>query len=184
MLALTYLALCGRLTLGITFAASGVAKVVSFRGFRVAVAEFHLLPARLVGLFAGLIVLAELAAAVLLVSGMAVELGLAVAVALLLIFTFAVVRVLQRGQTVACRCFGQLSAGPLSWTTVARNGALAVVGGVSLAAHAGVGSVTPSAAEQVGAGLVVLGGFAVLAVGVETARYVHRLSTLTEPGGE
>ncbi len=184
MLALTYLALCGRLTLGITFAASSVAKLVSFRGFRAAVEEFRLLPARLVGPFAGLVVLAELAAAIFLLSGTAVELGLVVAVALLIAFTIALVRVLRRGQSVACRCFGQLSAGPVTWTTVARNGVLAAVGGVGLVAHAGAAGVTPSTAEQVGAGLVVLGGFAVLAVGVEAARYAHRLSTLTEPGGE
>ena len=46
------------------------------------------------------------------------------ALALLLAFTAAIVRVLARGQAVPCACFGELSVRPVDRLTVARNLAL------------------------------------------------------------
>ncbi len=65
-----------------------------------------------------------------------------------------------------------------------RNVVLAVVGGVGLVVHASAGGGAPSTVERAAAGLLVLGGFAVLALGAEAARYVRSLSRLRYQGGE
>ena len=46
------------------------------------------------------------------------------ALALLLAFTAAIVRVVARGRAVPCACFGELSVRPVDGLTVARNLAL------------------------------------------------------------
>ena len=67
----------------------------------------------------------EIATAVLLI---VVPIGGAlVALILLAIFTFLLVRLLRAGSTAPCRCFGGIRSHPIAWTDVARNVVLAGV---------------------------------------------------------
>ena len=64
--------------------------------------------------------------ALLLLPG-AVLVGGWVALALRLAFSSAIALNLARGRRPDCHCFGRLSAGPVGWSTVARNGFLALL---------------------------------------------------------
>jgi len=72
----------------------------------------------------------EIATAVLLI--VAPIGGALVALVLLAVFTFLLVRLLRSGSTAPCRCFGGIRSHPIAWTDVARNAALAGVAGVVL----------------------------------------------------
>jgi hypothetical protein len=74
--------------------------------------------------------LPEAAAAVLLVVVPAV--GAIATLMLLAFFSTFVVSRLRAGIAAPCACFGAASAAPLSWLTLARNAALAVLGFVAL----------------------------------------------------
>lgn len=80
---------------------------------------------------ARLVPLPELAAAVLLAVVPAVG-GIATLMLLAFFSTFVVTR-LRAGLIAPCACFGTTSATPLSWLTLARNGAMAVLAVASLA---------------------------------------------------
>jgi hypothetical protein len=84
--------------------------------------------------------------------------GAVAALVLLAGFTAVVVREVRGGSEVPCACFGQPHAPPLSWTEVARNGMLAVLGVLGVAA---------GAAHVPGArGVLVVAGLALLGLGV------------------
>lgn len=55
------------------------------------------------------------------------------ALALLAIFTVAIAVNLARGRRPDCRCFGQIGAGPIGRSTLARNGGLMAVAGFVVA---------------------------------------------------
>ena len=74
----------------------------------------------------------ELVVGAAVVSGLAEPWPAAVAVAMLVAFTVWIVIHLARGQHPPCACFGALSAAPLSWWHVARNGALIGLGVLAL----------------------------------------------------
>jgi hypothetical protein len=83
--------------------------------------------------------LPELVAAVLLLAVPAIG-GIASLMLLAFFSTFVVTR-LRAGVAAPCACFGTASTSPLSWVTLARNGALAVL---ALAALATPRPVVPS----------------------------------------
>ncbi len=58
-----------------------------------------------------------------------------VAAVLLSIFSVALMKVIARGESTPCRCFGEVSAAPVSWRHVARNAAF-----IALAAATVVGA--------------------------------------------
>jgi methylamine utilization protein MauE len=74
----------------------------------------------------------ELVTGAAVVAGVAEPWPVAIAVGLLAIFTAWIVVHLVRGEHPPCACFGSLSVAPLSWWHVARNGALIVLGMVSV----------------------------------------------------
>jgi uncharacterized membrane protein YphA (DoxX/SURF4 family) len=73
-----------------------------------------------------------------LVTGAAVAAGVAepwpaaIAVGLLAVFTVWIAVHLVRGEHPPCACFGSLSAAPLSWWHVVRNGVLMALGVLSI----------------------------------------------------
>ena len=74
-----------------------------------------------------LLPLAELAIAAGLLPVASAWYGALGALSLLLLFISGISLNLLRGRTPDCHCFGQLSSGPIGWTTLARNVLLAAV---------------------------------------------------------
>lgn len=123
----TLVLLLARLILVGIFVVSAVAKLLDRPGSKAAALDFGV-PAPLAGLVAAGLPVAELLCAALLVSAdPGASAGALLSILLLASFTVAIVVNLVRGRRPDCHCFGQLSAAPTGWPTVARNGALLVL---------------------------------------------------------
>lgn len=123
-----------RVVLAVVFATAGIAKALD-RPTTVRTLRDFGVPAALSSVAAVLLVVAELATAVLLVTGPTAWIGGFVALALLVAFGLAAVANLARGRAPACNCFGQVHSEPIGPALLVRNGVLAglalvvVVGG-------------------------------------------------------
>lgn len=128
-----FVALIARLALAATFVISAVAKIRDADGARQAVRDFGV-PSSLAPLVATSLAPLELAsAALLLTTDVGVTAGALLALGLLAAFTAGIVTNLLRGNRVDCHCFGAMSSKPLSWWSVARNGAMMLLAVVVLA---------------------------------------------------
>jgi hypothetical protein len=115
--------------LAVTFAWAGASKLARPQGTAAGFADLGLSrPAVL----AGAVPVVELALAVALFAAPAA--GGAVALVLLAGFSGVLVRALRRGAEVRCACFGRAGGPPLSWVELVRNGLLAALSVVALAA--------------------------------------------------
>jgi len=126
------IALVARITLAAAFALSAATKLAGRRADARALQEFGV-PAPAAGVLSFGLPPVEAAVAVLLVTVRGAAWPAFLAVALLALFTAAVVANLAGGRPAPCPCFGPPAAGarPVSAATVARNGylvALAVLG--------------------------------------------------------
>ena len=114
------------------FAAATLHKLRGFADFRVALADYRLVPWWASGIAARCVVAAELAIALLLVSSAARPFGFAAAAGLLALYTGAIgVNLLRGRRDIDCGCFGPAHRAPLGGALVARNaglGALALAG--------------------------------------------------------
>jgi peroxiredoxin len=119
-----------RLILAAVFVVSGAAKLRDPSGAATASANLGV-PRRAAKSAATAASVLELIAAVLLLTP-ALLFGAVLAVALLLVFTVAVVLTLRHGEHPDCHCFGTLHASPVGWRTVTRNVALLGAGVVIL----------------------------------------------------
>lgn len=115
-----------QLVLIVVFAVAGVAKLADLGGTRRAVESFGV-PSRLAPAAAVLLPLAELAVAVALVPSATARWGALAAIALLLAFSVAIVRVLRRGTAVDCNCFGGLAQTEVGRGTLVRNALLGLL---------------------------------------------------------
>src|SRR5438093_1201140 len=117
-----------RMALALLFFVAAGHKLQDLGRFGATLAEYRLLPARLVPLAAALVVAVEVAAAgALLVPG-ARAAGLLSAATLLLVYGAAVAINLARGRRhIDCGCAGPAGRRPISGALVARNAALAAV---------------------------------------------------------
>jgi thiol-disulfide isomerase/thioredoxin len=116
--------LVARLVLAAVFGASGTAKLFDRAGTRATAAAFGV-PAPLSGPVALALPAAELAVAAALIPASSAALAGWAALALLAVFSAAVAVSLARGRRPDCHCFGQLTAAPIGWRTLARNVVLA-----------------------------------------------------------
>jgi len=127
----TYLASFCRLTLGLLFLYSFASKVRNVLRFREAITAFRALPEPLTSPAAGLVLVAELLAGVLLLTGgSALDAGYVLVAALLLLFTTVLAVALVRTPEVGCGCFGR-DERPVAPADLVRNAgllALAAVG--------------------------------------------------------
>jgi peroxiredoxin/uncharacterized membrane protein YphA (DoxX/SURF4 family) len=114
-----------RLCLAAVFFIAGFAKLADRSGTRQALAGFDV-PRRLAGPLSLLLPAAELAAATALLFPTTARWGAAGSLVLLALFVVGLTRVLRRGETPDCHCFGQVHSKPASWVTVARNFVLAL----------------------------------------------------------
>jgi peroxiredoxin len=120
--------LVARLVLAMVFGAAGVAKVAGRDGTRATAGAFGV-PARLGGPVALALPAAELLIAAALIPASSAALAAWAALALLAVFSATVAISLARGRRPDCHCFGQFTASPIGWRTLARNVALAAVAG-------------------------------------------------------
>lgn len=127
--------LAARLSLGVVFAVSGVAKLLDLPGARRAMSEFGL-PARGVGLAAVGLPVLELILAVGLLPATSAWFAGAASLGLLLVFTAGIAFQLARGRRPSCHCFGQLSNKPIGAGTLVRNGLLTGLAGLIVLAGA------------------------------------------------
>jgi thiol-disulfide isomerase/thioredoxin len=127
------LVLAFRLVLAAVLGLAAVAKLADRAGTRKAVVEFGA-PRSLAGPLALALPAAELAAAGLLLVPGTARWGAVAALALLALFSAVVARALVRGEAPDCHCFGQLSSRPAGPRTLVRNGVLAGVAALAVAA--------------------------------------------------
>ena len=115
-----------RLVLAAVFAVAGFAKLADREGSREGLEGFGLpkIAARPISI---LLPLAEIAVAVLLLPRATAWWGGIGAAALLGLFIAGIGYNLTKGNHPDCHCFGQLHSEPAGWTTLIRNGVLAVV---------------------------------------------------------
>ncbi len=118
--------LAGRVLLAAVFSAAGTGKLLDRDGSRSALADFGV-PARLVGVAALALPLAELAIAAALVLAPSALAGAIAASVLLLAFTIAIANALVHDRAPDCHCFGQIHSAPAGIGTLARNGFLLLV---------------------------------------------------------
>jgi peroxiredoxin len=123
-----------RLVLAASFTTAAIAKLRSARAFRSSLRGFGLQSGAAKALSL-LIPLAELGAAVLLLPASSSWLGALCMLALLVVFSGAVILTLAKGRAPDCRCFGGLFAGPIGWHTLLRNAGF--IAGASLIVLAG-----------------------------------------------
>ena len=116
-----------RLFLALVFGVAAVAKVADREGSRRAMIAFGV-PEGLVGVTVWALPLVEILIALALIPLSTAWWGAIAALALLAVFTVGIGVMLARGQSADCHCFGQLHSKPVSWTTLARNLALAAAG--------------------------------------------------------
>jgi uncharacterized membrane protein YphA (DoxX/SURF4 family) len=116
-----------RLCIAGAFIRAGAVKLTGLREFRLAVANYQILPASLVGAAAVAVPLTEVTAGVLLLLGVFPAIVAAVLAALLLGFSAAMAANLARGRVFDCGCGGDAVPRLISWPHVAVNIALAAM---------------------------------------------------------
>jgi hypothetical protein len=114
-----------RLTVALIFVSSATAKLARPRAFAASVRDYELLPAPIAGPAAGVTVFLEAATAFMLLSGVGVEIGLALAGMLLILFAAVLARALRQDRGVDCGCLGSFVPLRLGWSSMVVNLALA-----------------------------------------------------------
>lgn len=120
------LAIVGRYILAAMFFRSGLAKMSSLPEFRSAVANYRLLPMRVVSAVALSLPFAEVAAATLVATGVLTSLLSAVMALLLITFATAIAINLARGRVFDCGCAGRAAPRLITWRHVGLNVAMAL----------------------------------------------------------
>jgi uncharacterized membrane protein YphA (DoxX/SURF4 family) len=123
-----------RITLGLVFAGSALAKLAGLRPFVASVRRYPFVPDRLAAAAALLLVGTEAVVASSLLLGVAVRPALLGAATLLVVFAAATTWTLHREGAIECACLGALVKLRLGWPMVAVNVALAVLAGIAAAA--------------------------------------------------
>jgi methylamine dehydrogenase accessory protein MauD len=118
--------LAARLLLAAVFLVAGLAKLVDTVGSQQALIGFGV-PAVVATPLGRLLPLAEMAVAIALIPAVSAWWGALGALLLLMLFGAGISMSLARGRNPDCHCFGQLHSGPVGWSTLLRNGLLAVV---------------------------------------------------------
>ncbi|WP_328989057.1 hypothetical protein OG394_22790 [Kribbella sp. NBC_01245] len=138
-----YALICCQFVFGLVFAVSLASKVRSRAAYAAFVAAVPgLAPGIPVRLAAPAVIAGEAAVVVLVVIPATAVVGFALAVALLLSFTVAIVAAIRRRQKVTCQCFGS-SSSPVGPPHVARNAVLLLIALTGLAAGLDPGQAMP-----------------------------------------
>jgi uncharacterized membrane protein YphA (DoxX/SURF4 family) len=162
-----------RLIIAAVFAAAGIAKLRDHHGTIRMLMGFGLAE-RLARPSGAALPVLELAVAVALLLPVSARYGALAALALVMMFSAAMVWNLARGRRPDCQCFGQAHATPIGWQPLARNAGLALAAAVVLWMPAdAVGHTT-------GALLAVAVGTVIVALGYWIARLTSRVRMLEQ----
>jgi methylamine dehydrogenase accessory protein MauD len=126
MILMDFFLLSIRILLAGVFLVAGLTKLVDRAGSYQAMVDFGL-PKRLARPFGFALPLAELAIAFLLLFNITTWMGAIGTFSLLLIFIAGITYNLAKGRKPDCHCFGELHSTPIGWSTVVRNGILALL---------------------------------------------------------
>jgi peroxiredoxin len=181
-----------RLLLAAVFVVAAVGKLADLDESRHAVERFGL-PRRVARVVGVLLPVVELGIAGSLVTAVTAQWGAVGAATLLLLFCAAIARVLLRGETADCNCFGSIGSAPVgAWTLVRNLVLIAGAGFVAAAAgsHAGGTSATAWIGALSPAGVVAtaLGSLMALQVAFswqlfrQNARLLGRIVLLEQAG--
>ena len=124
--------LAAQVGLAAVFGIAALTKLADRAGTQAGLVAFGV-PPRPARPLAVLVPIVELAAAAALLAPPTGRWGAIGAIALLVVFTAAIVGNLVRGRAPECRCFGRVHSAPVSWWTVGRNTLLAATATVLLA---------------------------------------------------
>lgn len=113
-----------RVLVGGVFVVAAADKLGNPEPFAQAIANYRLLPLQLVNGVAIVLPWVELMVGLMLLVGIRVRAAATVAVALLVIFTAALLSALVRGLDISCGCFSQTAAERLGWGRVVEDVAL------------------------------------------------------------
>jgi putative oxidoreductase len=118
------LSLAARVVVGIVFVVAGILKVGHPSDLGATIVAFRLaLPSAFVGFAAIALPLFEIVLGVYLLLGWQLRIVSIAAAVVLLIFIAALASVVVRGIPTSCGCFGPAETDPVTWWTVARDGA-------------------------------------------------------------
>lgn len=112
---------------GALFIFSGISKLIARATFRQTLNGLSFLPSRSIAPTAMILPWLEIGIGSLLILGVLTRYITWGALALLIAFSLVAVGAVLRGVAVPCACFGEFSAHPLSWRTVARNALFAML---------------------------------------------------------
>lgn len=118
------LAILLRGSVGLLFVASGISTCLRQRSVRLAIANYRLLPTKLVPAFSRLLAILEILAGMLLLLSLGLPtypLGWAITLGLLMLFCLAIGSALLRGLRIACGCGFFLNSHALTPLTLLRN---------------------------------------------------------------
>ncbi len=158
--------LLARLLLAAVFLTAAAAKLRDPAGSRKAVGDFGM-PAALASPFAFMLPFAEIAVAVALVPTASAWYGAAGALALMAVFTAAIIVNLLLGRRPDCHCFGELTNSAIGWPTVGRNvviGAIAAFVAVQGIGGSGTSAVAWLDGLDVAEGIALANGLVALAI--------------------
>ena len=126
-----------RLLLAAVLIVAGTAKAFDLEGSRRSLRDFGV-PDGLTGLFSFALPFLEIGLGLALIPAATAWYGATGALALLVVFTGAIVAKLAKGEAASCHCFGKLETGPIGWKTIARNVAfIGMAGSVVVAGKSG-----------------------------------------------
>lgn len=158
MMPMLYLLAFCRIAIGLVFTLSAAGKILNLSQFARTIAQFRMLPTRLVAHAAPLFLGGELAVALLMIVGGAVLwCGFALALFLLLLFSLALGSALVRKIRTSCNCFGT-TIKTVSSLDLWRNA------GLILCALGGLGSLAVLQSQQVNLTLVQWGAMGLAAL--------------------
>lgn len=123
-----YVVLVSRYLLGVVFIIASIDKIFFVEAFAANIEAYKMVPYPIVNLLALIIPWLELICGILLIGGVYVRGSALILTALLGIFTAAIISALMRGLEIDCGCFGKDHATPVSWTKVAEDLGLMVLG--------------------------------------------------------
>ncbi len=115
-----YAALVLRLVLAGVFVTSATAKVLDYRSAKKAMNDFGV-PVFACGFAASFLIVLEYCVAFLFIPVETSRIAAIASAGLLVVFTAAMLRLLLKGKSADCRCFGQLQSRPVDTGSIVRN---------------------------------------------------------------
>lgn len=116
-----------RIAIGVVFLVAAYGKIMDPASFAIQIKNFRMAPAGSENLLAMVIPWVEMVAAVALVAGIKPRAGAAIALAMMVFFTFAVGLAWGRGLNIDCGCFGTLGGAAVGMKKFLENVGLTVL---------------------------------------------------------